>query len=529
MSQQHEHGDPVGVVGAGTMGAGIAQVAAVAGHLVRILDTRPGAAEAAVEAVRDGIRRLAKRELIGAADADAASGRVSAAGAVGELAGCTVVIEAIAEDLTAKRALLQELEDVVAADALLASNTSSLSLTALGAALAHPERLVGLHFFNPAYRMRLVEVVRGVASGPAYVELATNLVRCWGKTPVQCMSTPGFIVNRVARPFYGEAQRMLEERVADAATIDAVLREGGGFPLGPLELTDLIGQDVNLAVGRSVWEQTFHDPRYAPTVGQQRLVDAGHLGRKSARGVYGYDVSGRHAEGPVRLDPDTGAPAEPWTAPRHLAPRYVVYRDGWNVLTPVLERAEAAGVPVHGSQPEEEEPWGDDGCADHGGVRLPSGGRLVETTGETAASIGRDIVVADWVGDAETARRVAVAAAPGARPETVAQAIGLLQSAGLAVSLVDDAPGLVVARTLAMLVNEAADVVHRGEAAPGDVDTAMRLGAGYPRGPLAWGDAIGPSCVVWVLRALHEATPTGRYRTGRGLERAAERGALLHG
>ena len=181
-----------------------------------------------------------------------------------------VVIEAIAEDLAAKPTCSPRLEAVVDADTLLATNTSSLSVTALAQRAPHPERLVGLHFFNPAYRMKLVEVVRGAQSGPAYVELAANLVRCWGKTPVRCDSTPGFIVNRVARPFYGEAQRMVEERVTDPATIDALLREAGGFPLGPFELTDLIGQDVNLAVGRSVWEQTFHDPRYAPTVWQQR-------------------------------------------------------------------------------------------------------------------------------------------------------------------------------------------------------------------------------------------------------------------
>jgi len=528
VSQHAEQGDPVGIVGAGTMGAGIAQVAAVAGHQVRIVDVRPGAARAAVGAVQEGVRRLAKRDLVAAAVAEAAGSRVEAAEDLADLAGCVVVIEAIAEDLAAKSELLARLEQVVGEDTLLASNTSSLSLTTLAGGLARPERLVGLHFFNPAYRMKLVEVVRGERSGRAYVELAANLMRSWGKTPVLCASTPGFIVNRVARPFYGEAQRLVEERVADPATIDAVLREAGGFPLGPLELTDLIGQDVNLAVARSVWQQTFHDPRYAPTVWQQRLVDAGYLGRKAGRGVYAYDVSGSHAEGPVTLDPQTGAPATPQTAARHLAPRYAVYHEGWNVLTPLLDRAEAGGVRLLGAQPDDEQPWDDDGCADSGGVRLPSGGRLVETLGETAVNTGRDVVLVDWVADPHTASRVAIAVSSSARPETIAQAIGLLQAAGVEVSEIDDVPGLVVARTVAMLVNEAADVVHRGEASAADVDAALRLGAGYPRGPLEWGDAIGPQCLVWVLRALHEAVPTGRYRVGRGLELAAERGTPLH-
>jgi 3-hydroxybutyryl-CoA dehydrogenase len=252
------------------------------------------------------------------------------------------------------------------------------------------------------------------------------------------------------------------------------------------------------------------------------------LGRKTGRGVYAYDASGGHAAATVALDPVSGEPVAPWTSPRHLAPRYAVYRDGWNVMSPLLTRVRDGGVRVLGEQPDDENPWDDDGCADHTGLRLPSGGRIVETTGETAASVGNDVVILDWAGDAETATRVAIASSPAARPETLAQAIGLLQAAGVEVSVVDDVPGLVVARTVAMLVNEAADVVQRGEASARDVDVAMRLGTGYPRGPLAWGDAVGPTCVTWVLRALNEAVPTGRYRVGRGLELAAERGTPLH-
>jgi 3-hydroxybutyryl-CoA dehydrogenase len=521
--------EQVAVIGAGTMGAGIAQVAALAGHPVQVHDTRPGAAEHAVRTAAQGIRRLAKRELVSIAEAESAGQRLSVAHGIEQLGGCMLVVEAIAEDLAAKRDLFRAVEEVVDDEVLLATNTSSLSVTALGAALVRPERLVGLHFFNPAYRMRLVEVVRGERSGPAYVELAVNLMRAWGQTPVLCSSTPGFIVNRVARPFYGEAHRLVEDRVSDPATVDAVLREGGGFPLGPLELSDLIGQDVNLAVARSVWEQTFHDPRYAPTVWQQRLVDAGRLGRKTGRGVYAYDPVGGHASATVALDPSRREPAAPGTAPRHQAPPYVGYLAGWSVLTPVLGRALAGGVEIRRDPPAGELPWAPDACPQQGGVCLPSGGRLLETTGATATSIGGDVVAVDWVGDAETAARVAVAPGAGARAESTAQAIGFLQAAGFAVSVVADGPGLVVARTVAMLVNEAADVVHRGEASAADVDLAMRLGTGYPRGPLEWGDAVGAARVISVLRALHESVPTGRYRVGRGLQVAADQGALLHG
>jgi 3-hydroxybutyryl-CoA dehydrogenase len=525
-------GAPVGVVGAGTMGAGIALVAARAGHQVRLLDARPGAAQAAVDTLTARLQRLAVKGVVTDEHARTSAGRLSPVAEVAELAGCALVVEAIAEDIAAKRQLFADLEDLLADTALLATNTSSLSVTAVANGLRHPERVVGLHFFNPADRMKLVEVVHGEQTAPSALNAAERLARAWGKTPVRCSSTPGFIVNRVARPFYGEAQRLLETRATDAATVDAVLRDCGGFPLGPLELTDLVGQDVNLAVSRSVWDQTFHDPRYAPTVLQQRLVDAGAFGRKSGQGVYVYTDDGV-------LDPATGRPAAPdEVRERHLAPRQVRYRGGWNVLLPLLQRARgvdvvdltehpvgtgslhATGAHLQGA---------DDGCAQPPGLLLPSGGMVVETPTESELGLDDDAVVADWLLDPERATRICVSPLPGATPQTVNEAIGFLQSTGMTVTLVRTVAGLVVARTVAMLVNEAADLVARGEASPEDVDTAMRLGTGYPLGPLEWGDRIGPLCVLGVLRALHEAEPTGRYRASRLLVEAAQSGGLLRG
>jgi 3-hydroxybutyryl-CoA dehydrogenase len=522
---------PVAVVGAGTMGAGIAVVAAQAGHEVRLLDARPGAARSAVETLEAQLKRLAAKGVVTDERAQATAARLHPVDDVAELSGCGLAIEAIAEDLAAKRQLFSQLEDVLADTAILATNTSSLSVTAVANGLRHPERVVGLHFFNPADRMKLVEVVRGEQTAPSALSAAGRLARSWGTTPVHCASTPGFVVNRVARPYYGEAQRLLEMRAADAATVDAVLRDCGGFKLGPFELTDLVGQDVNLAVSRSVWDQTFHDPRYAPTVLQQRLVDAGTFGRKTGQGVYVYTDSGV-------LDPATGRPvAADEVRERHLAPRQVRYRGGWNVLLPVLQRARGVQVvdltehPVGTGSHLSPLSTGkdDDGCAQAPGLVLPSGGMVVETPTEGELGLDGNAVVADWLLDADHASRICLAPLPGATAQTVNEAIGFMQATGMTVTLVRPVAGLVVARTVAMIVNEAVDLVARGEASPEDVDTAMRLGTGYPLGPLEWGDRVGPLCVLAVLRAMHDAEPTGRYRPSPLLVEAAQAGGLLRG
>ena len=511
-------GAPVAVVGAGTMGAGIALVAARAGHPVRLLDVRPDAARAAVAELVARLDSLAARGRITADQARAAAERLSAVAGTADLAGCAVVVEAVAEDLAVKRGLFADLETVVDAGALLATNTSSLSVTAVASGLRHPGRVVGLHFFNPADRMRLVEVVRGEATDPPVVDDAVDLARAWDKTPVVCTSTPGFVVNRVARPYYGEAQRMVEEGVADPATVDAVLREAGAFPLGPFELTDLVGQDVNLAVSRSVWEQTFHDPRYAPTVFQQRLVDAGRLGRKTGRGVYAYDALGRACDATPSTEP-------PRPAPAHVVVQTFEGRTGFDVMAPLLDRIAAGGVVVERVELDEQ-----DGDLPTPGIPLPGGAHLLETYGVAAsgsyASDGRPVVLLDWAHDATTCTRVALSASADCPPVSLAAAVGLCQAAGVAVSVVGESPGGIVARTVAMLVNEAVDLVGRGEATAEDVDVAMILGTGYPSGPLEWGERPGVDA-PFVLERLHEAFPTGRYRLSPLFERAERAGRLL--
>ena len=283
----------VGVVGAGAMGAGIAQVAAARGHRVLLADAFP----AALDRARDGhakamAREVAKGRLTREA-ADAVLARLTyvegvTAAALQAFEPCGLVIEAIIEDLAAKQALFRALEAELAKDAVLATNTSSLSVAALAGACAHPERVVGIHFFNPAPVMPLVEIIPAITTAPEVATQARALVDAWGKVTVVATDTPGFIVNRIARPFYGEALRILEERLADAATIDWAMRELGGFRMGPFELMDFIGNDVNFAVTSSVFEAMFYDPRYRPALTQRRLVEAGLLGRKAKRGYYDY-------------------------------------------------------------------------------------------------------------------------------------------------------------------------------------------------------------------------------------------------
>jgi len=299
----------VGVLGAGAMGRGIAQVAAAAGHRVLLSDARPEVVDRARDTIRSGLARDVAKGRVDQPRADALLARIENVGAttsgLGAFAECGLVIEAVAEDLGVKRELFTALEDVVARESILATNTSSLSVAAIGAATTHADRVVGMHFFNPAPLMALVEIVPAITTAPEITERTRALATAWGKTTVVATDTPGFIVNRVARPFYGEALRMLEEGIADVATIDWALREVGGFRMGPFELMDLIGNDVNFAVTTSVFEGFFYDPRYRPSLVQRRLVDAGLLGRKRERGYYDYRA-GAVAPDPVR-DADLGA------------------------------------------------------------------------------------------------------------------------------------------------------------------------------------------------------------------------------
>lgn len=483
----------VAVVGTGTMGQGIAQVALLAGHPVRLYDSAPGRAEEAVTAVAGRLDRLVEKGRLDPAERDAAVARLHAAAELAGLADAALVVEAIVERLAVKQALFADLEEIVGADTVLATNTSSLSVTAIAGGLRLPGRFVGMHFFNPAPLLPLVEVVSGFATEPAAATRAYETARSWGKTPVRCADTPGFIVNRIARPFYAEALRLYEEGAADPATIDAALRESGGFRMGPFELTDLIGQDVNEAVTRSVWESFFQDPKFTPSLAQRRLVESGRLGRKSGHGWFPY------GEGAAR--------PEPHTAPSAKAPAAVTVRGDLGPAGALVELFEEAGIAVRRK-------------GGTGYVALPGGGRLHLADGETSFEfLDEEVVYFDLAFDYAQASRIVLSTGARTSQETLEEAVGLFQALGKQVSVIGDVPGMIVARTVAMLADLAADAVDRGVASAEDVDTAMRLGVNYPAGPLEWAGRIGFAGLRDLLGNLHERYPTGRYAPSLALAR----------
>jgi 3-hydroxybutyryl-CoA dehydrogenase len=499
----------VAVVGSGAMGAGIAQVAAAAGHVVKLVDARPEAAHKAAHGIAKIFQSLVEKGRMTADASAAASARLQPVESLSALSDATLVVEAIVEDLDAKRALFAELESIVDADCIIASNTSSISITALAAKLRHPGRMVGMHFFNPVPLMALVEVISGLATDKQIAETIYATAAAWGKSPVLAASSPGFIVNRVARPYYGEGLRLLGEQAADVATIDAIMREAGGFRMGPFELMDLIGLDVNYAVTQSVFHAYFNDPRYKPSLIQQELVNAGFLGRKSGRGYYQY------GEGAPSVQPHSESPV--------AAPPHVVVTGAGPIADSIAARLAAKDIHAkrtHDVQSDQ-------------ALLVCGGATVFLTDGRSATQRARDngnsdTVLIDLALDYANAKRIALTRADQCNEHAYRAVVGLFQAAGFAVSRLDDVPGMAVMRTVAMLANEAGDAVHQGVCTAQAADIAMLKGVNYPRGPLAWADAIGSAYVMEVLDNLNDSYGEDRYRVSPYIRRKVAAGAKLH-
>jgi 3-hydroxybutyryl-CoA dehydrogenase len=487
------------VVGSGTMGRGIVQVLAQCGVRTLVFDAKPGAAQAARDSISQALGKLVEKGRLQQADVTGMLGRIEVVGALDALAPAHLVVEAIIEQLEPKRELFRALEAIVREDCILASNTSSLSVTAMAAACRKPGRVAGYHYFNPVPVMKIVEVVAGELTEPWVVNALAALAKRYGHTPVRCKDTPGFVVNHAGRGYIPESLRVLMEGVADFATIDRILVDAAGFRLGPFGLMDLVGLDVNHSVHKSLFEQYFQEPKYRPSYLLEPRVAAGLLGRKSGRGWYVYGKDGAAQKVPEQPVPQ-GKASNVWVASNAPTLRELLSKLGATV--------EAGAKP----------------SADAICFVAPLGQDATTTALQLLIDPARTVAVDPMFG---FAKRRTLMTTPTTPPEVRDAAHALLASDGVPVSVIHDSCGFVAQRVVAHIVNIGCDIVQQRIASPADLDAAVMLGLGYPRGPLAMGDAVGAAKMLTVLEAMHSFYQDPRYRPSPWLKRRARLGVSL--
>jgi 3-hydroxybutyryl-CoA dehydrogenase len=500
----------IGVVGSGAMGRGIAQLFAQSGGAVRLYDSNPSALDSAIASVADTFAKLVEKGRMSGDAAAAARSRLEPAASLSALSDCDLVVEAIVERLDAKRELFVQLESIVTDDTVLATNTSSLSVTAIAAACRRPQRVAGLHFFNPVPLMKVVEVVDGLRTDAAVVERLVALTRLTGHVPVVARDTPGFIVNHAGRGFGTEALKALGEGVADVPTIDRILRDqvsfdGQGFKLGPFELLDLTALDVSQPVMESIYRQFYDEPRFRPSVIAAQRLAAGLFGRKSGEGFYRYE--GGRQQAPSEPPPPSVVVRPPvWVAP---GPRAEALRDAVAALQGVVQQTGQPG--------------------EHALVLVVPLG--LDATAAAAGLPAQRTVAVDTLFPIApgTCRRRVLMPTAATRADYRDAAHALFATDGVPVSMLRDSPGFVAQRVLAMIVSIGTEIAQQRIASPADIDAAVRIGLGYPLGPLAMGDALGASTVLEILENMHRLTGDPRYRPGGWLRRRAQLGlSLLH-
>jgi len=483
-----------GVAGAGTMGRGIAQVLAQGGARTVLFDAQPGAAQKAHASIAQALGKLVEKGKTSDAQAKAILARIEVAPSLEALAPCHVVVEAIIEDLGAKRELFSKLEGIVGADCILASNTSSLSVTAMAAACKRPGRVAGYHFFNPVPVLKIVEVVDGVRTEPWATDALTALAQRFGHAAVRCKDTPGFIVNHAGRAFVPEALRVLSEGVADFAAIDRILVEAAGFRIGPFGLMDLVGLDVNHAVMKSMYQQYFEEPKYRPSFLVEPRVAAGLLGRKTGRGWYEYGKDGTAQPIPENKIP-SGKAESVWVVPE--------LRDLFSKLNVKVESK-----------------WNSSSI----NFVAPLGKDATTIALELGIDPARTVAVDPLFG---FSKRRTLMTTPVTKPEVRDAAHALLAADGVPVSVINDSTGFVAQRVVAHIVNVGCDIMQMRICSPEDLDRAVMLGLGYPRGPLGFGDALGAQRILTVLENMHDFLQEPRYRPSPWLRRRAKLGVSL--
>lgn len=492
------------VVGAGIMGTGIAQIAAQAGIQVLLFDNREGAAQAARDNLEQTLGKLASRGKILGADAQATLDRLQVATALTELKEVDLVVEAIIERLDAKQALLAQLEAVVADDCILATNTSSLSVTSIARECRRPERVAGFHFFNPVPLMKVVEVIDGLASDPLVGDRLQALAARMGHRGIRAKDTPGFIINHAGRAYSTEALQILKEGVAEPAEIDRILREGLGFRMGPLELFDLTALDVSHPVIESIYNQFYQEPRYRPAALTRQMLEAGYVGRKVGRGFYRY-ANGQMVDAP---------PAQAVPIMETLPPVWLGAENETDRVS-LMALLEQLGAQVE----QDATPSSEALC-----LLAPYGLDATSAAVRFATDPTRTVCIDPLL---DSARYRTLMLNPATRVDMRNAAHAVFARDGVGVSVINDSVGFVAQRVLAMIVNLAGDIVQQRIASVDDLDEGVRRGLGYPKGPLAWGNSVGSKRLLTILERMTELTGDPRYRPSPWLRRRATLGLSL--
>jgi 3-hydroxybutyryl-CoA dehydrogenase len=494
----------VGVVGTGSMGRGIMQVSAQGGMQVIAFDEKPGAAQAARDYIAKMLGGLVEKGRLSKADADAALGRIRVAKELAEVGKANLIVEAIVERLEAKQALFSKLETVAGPETIIASNTSSIPITAIASACQKPERVGGMHFFNPVPLMRLVEVIPGLKTANWVRDAMMTLGRRMTREPVLCTDSPAFLVNHVGRAFVPEAQRLLTENIAGVADIDRILTGAPGFKLGPFSLADMVGIDVQHGVMESVYELFYGEPMFAPFPLSAQRVQGGLLGQKTGAGWYRYEGGKKVEPAPAAVPPIQQRPV--WVRPSEHHP---------DLQAPLLDMLARGGAELErGEKPSK-----------HALIMLtPIGWDLTTACVDLKLDPVRTVAV-DVLFGMKGPRTLMVS--PATDPKMRDAAHALLASDGQGATVINDSPGFVAQRVVAMIVNIACGVAQRAIATPADIDKGTKLGLGYPFGPLEWGDRLGAARVLFILERLHAFYGEPRYRPSPWLKRRVALGLPL--